>query len=63
VSICFYSTDLALPAYISQDPVIAQADGQYPEWLWMILRSKAWPDNGTGGKAEQVQRWQENRQG
>ncbi|PFH50196.1 hypothetical protein AMATHDRAFT_41029 [Amanita thiersii Skay4041] len=63
VSSCPADTILPGVNYLKgQDPVIAQADDQYPQWLWTILQSKVWPDDGPGGKAEQVQRRQENRQ-
>jgi large subunit ribosomal protein L54 len=44
-----------------QAPVLALADDQYPEWLWTILDPKVWPEDGPGGKAERVQRRQENQ--
>ncbi|KAJ8482208.1 hypothetical protein ONZ45_g5604 [Pleurotus djamor] len=45
-----------------QQPVVAQPDEEYPEWLWTILSPKVYPDDGPGGKAERVQRRRENKQ-
>jgi large subunit ribosomal protein L54 len=44
-----------------QTPVLARSDDQYPDWLWTLLQSKVWPDDGPGGKAERVNRRMENR--
>ncbi|KIL67134.1 hypothetical protein M378DRAFT_185837 [Amanita muscaria Koide BX008] len=45
-----------------QPPVLALPEDQYPEWLWTILESKVYPDDGPGGKAERVKRRLDNKQ-
>lgn len=45
-----------------QQPVLAQADDAYPDWLWKLLEPKVLVDDGPGGKAEKVRLRKQNRQ-
>ncbi|PPR00498.1 hypothetical protein CVT24_005521 [Panaeolus cyanescens] len=45
-----------------QQPVTAQPDEAYPEWLWTCLQPKVYEDDGPGGKLERVKRRAANRQ-
>lgn len=61
-SSCPPDTVLAGVNYLKGQPsVVALPDEQYPAWLWTILQTKVWPDDGPGGKAERVKRRDENR--
>ncbi|KAF8516952.1 mitochondrial ribosomal protein L37-domain-containing protein, partial [Hysterangium stoloniferum] len=63
LSTCPPDTVLEGLAYLKgQSPVLALPDDQYPTWLWDILETKVWPDDGPGGKAEKVRLRKENRQ-
>lgn len=61
-SSCARDTVITGVSYLKgQPPVLARADEEYPEWLWTILEAKVYPDDGPGGKAERVQRRNENK--
>jgi large subunit ribosomal protein L54 len=62
-SSCAADTVLTGVNYLrGQPPVVAQADEEYPTWLWSVLRPKEYEDDGPGGRKERAERRKANRQ-
>jgi large subunit ribosomal protein L54 len=45
-----------------QPPVVAKQDGEYPSWLWELLKPKVYTDMSPGSKGEKAALRKANKQ-